>query len=109
MAATALACVHGQPGGLPPPSVYGAQRDCGDTSAAEVTTDTSTPIRGARNLAERLQGCGGIHAGGLQQVEGRRPDLSDKRTGLQVVALLEHGHRLARGPKRELADVEWVV
>ena len=49
---------------------------------AEESANTSTAIGGARTLAERLKGFGGLHTGGLQQVKSRRPNLSDKRTGL---------------------------
>ena len=43
----------------------------------------------ARGFAERLEGFGRLHAGGLQQVEGGCPDLTDERAGLDVVAHLQ--------------------
>ena len=43
----------------------------------------------ARGFAERLEGFGRVHAGGLQQVEGGCPDLADERAGLDVVAHLQ--------------------
>jgi hypothetical protein len=59
----------------------------------------------ASGFAERLQGFGGVHASGLQQVYGGGPDLSDERAGLQIVALLEYGRCLPCGPERELAGI----
>src|SRR3712207_6339700 len=64
---------------------------------------------GARSFAKCLEGFGGAHAGGLQQIDGRRPDLTDEHAGLEVAALLEHGRCLPCGTEREVAGIERVI
>ena len=68
-----------------------------------------TPSTRGRGLPECFEGFVRAHAGGLQQIGGRRADLGDERAGLQVGARLEHRCCFPRGLERELADIERVI